>query len=555
MLLKNLITPTLLRKLAGPISYARGETYLAEGAVRTLDCTGDVASAIVQGTASYRVRIWTRADGLEFSCTCPFASDKGACCKHFVAVGLALAGMPSPPPTDSRDVWTELGNSLRGCDVDTLAQWLLDAARHDPQLRRTLMARFIPAVFDESALRELIDSSMDVPDYVSWGEADEVVQQLEDMFEDLLQARTAATAPRLVPLLEYAFERLDGILEQIDDSSGAAVDVLTRIGAAHLETCELAHADPEALAGRLFGLATHSVMDLWNFGPNAYATVLGDTGRQRYREIVRVAWENQAQGGRSSMAASIIDRFMLELADGDVDLIVDILSRDLGGVHRYRQIAEALRDAGRMEQAIGWARRALEAWPARLDRTLCNMLADYDLATGHGGQAIALRLRELEQSPTLEAYRALVVTAQAAGEWPACRERAWETIEGCARKADTAERTVHVAIALWEQDLDLAREHANAGECAPAQLHALAQALEPAWPDEAFEYYRRLVQHAMEFRRGAPNDLYAMAFEYVQCIATLLDGLDRAAERARYIAHLRTEYKRKRNFIKLLDTL
>jgi uncharacterized Zn finger protein len=561
MFLKNLISPALLRKMAGPASYARGEAYLAKGAVRKLDCTGEAANAIVQGNEPYRVLVWSHAGKLEFSCSCPFASDMGACCKHFVAVGLALAGAPMPEPAGAaqpagrHDAWTELGNYLRRRDVDTLAQWLLDAARNDPQLQRKLMGHIAPVAFDESALRKLIERSTDVPDYVSWDEANDVVAQLQERLEELLHARTVATAPRLVPLLEHAFERLDRVLELVDDRSGFAADVLTGLGEAHAETCELAGVDPETLAGRLFELAINSASDLWDFGPNDYAAALGEAGRQRYREILQAAWKAQGQNNRPTGTSSIIDRFMLELADGDVDMTVDILSRDLGGVHRYRRIAETLHGAGRIEQAIDWVRRGLEAWPDRLDRTLCNMLVEHDLAKGQGAQAIALRFRQLAQAPALEAYQALAATAQVAGEWPACRERAWETIADCIRKAGITGRTLHVAIALWERDIDLAREHANAGECAPDELHALAQALEPDWPDEAFEYYRRLVHHAMESGRGAPNDVYAEAFGNVQCIVRLLDRLDRAVERARYIAHLRIEYKRKRNFVKLLDTL
>ncbi len=572
MLLKELVTPAKLKQLAGPQSFARGEQYLARGAVRKLLCTGDVASATVQGTMPYQVRMWTRNDDLEFQCTCPFAMDMGAHCKHFVAVGLAMAGMPltepepepepepiaataTARPVRRGDAWGKLDAWLRGLDVDTLAGLLLDAARNDKDLKHTLMTLATPAAFDERTLQGLIDDSMDVPDFVGWDEADSLARRLDAMLEALLRTRTAATASALLPLLEYAFERLDRLMEQVDDSGGAVGDMLVRLGHEHAVTCAMARPDPDGLAERLFELATRPGMGLWDFGPEAYGAVLGEAGRRRYCQLVQAAWHALPGKGGTSTRASILGRMMMDLAGDDVDLKVAILSRDLDGVHRYRLIAEALQGAGRAGQAAEWARRGLKAYPDRLDDALCDLIVTFHLDAGQGEEAMALRFRQFEQWPSLAAYRALAAAAQAAGAWPVYRERAWRIITGHARTFDQGARTLHVAIALWERNLDLAREHAAAGPCAPDQLLALATALEPEWPDEAFEYYRRLVRHTMEFVYGNPNDIYAQAFVHVQRIAKLLERLDRPAERGAYLEYLRTEYRRKRNFMKLLDNL
>lgn len=561
MILKDIVTPAQLRKLAGPQSYERGEAYLARGAVRMLHCTGNEATAIVQGAAAYHVRIRANGKNMQYECDCPFALDTGEICKHLVAVGLALhdaSAVAAGTETNAvcRDPWAELDNYLRGLDTGTLADLLLDAARDDRQLRRKLMKMATPVAFDEQALRELIDETMDeVPEYVHWREAGDVALSMEEMLGELLRARTAATAPALVPVLEYAYERLDSIMEQVDDSDGGMGDVLTDIGKAHLETCELARLDPEALAARLFELATRPDMGLWDFGPNAYAAALGEAGLRRYREIVQAAWNALPSTGAESDDAYSISRLMLELAGNDVDLTVDILSRDLGGSHQYRRIAEALRDAGRMEQSVDWARRGLKAFPDRLESALCNMVVEHDLASGNGEQAVSLRLRQLEQSPSLAGYQALAATAQAAGAWPACRDQAWQVLDGGTGKTGGTDRTLQVAIALWENNLGLAMEHAQAGTCAPHQLLDLAIELEAQWPDEAFGTYRRLVRDALEPGRGYSNDAYATAAGHVERIARLLGGLGRAEECAGYLAYLRSEYKRKRNFMKLLDAL
>jgi uncharacterized Zn finger protein len=51
------------------------------------------------------------------------------------------------------------------------------------------------------------------------------------------------------------------------------------------------------------------------------------------------------------------------------------------------------------------------------------------------------------------------------------------------------------------------------------------------------------------------NDAYEEAVKLLQKIRELMGRLDRVTEFEDYLAALRVEYKRKRNFIKLLDTI
>ena len=51
------------------------------------------------------------------------------------------------------------------------------------------------------------------------------------------------------------------------------------------------------------------------------------------------------------------------------------------------------------------------------------------------------------------------------------------------------------------------------------------------------------------------NDAYEETVKLLQKIRELMGRLDRVTEFEDYLAALRVEYKRKRNFIKLLDTI
>lgn len=83
----KILTPELLRSLAGTMVYERGEVYRQRGQVLSWAEVEESVTAQVQGTQRYEVRLWLRAGQLQYSCTCLFAAE-GAFCKHLVAVGL-----------------------------------------------------------------------------------------------------------------------------------------------------------------------------------------------------------------------------------------------------------------------------------------------------------------------------------------------------------------------------------------------------------------------------------------------------------------------------------
>src|SRR5881227_3433001 len=78
----------MVRRLADPRSFERGQAYLSAGAVRSLAFDAGALSAIVGGTSDYQVRLELTPDGLDWSCSCPYG-ETGEFCKHCVATALA----------------------------------------------------------------------------------------------------------------------------------------------------------------------------------------------------------------------------------------------------------------------------------------------------------------------------------------------------------------------------------------------------------------------------------------------------------------------------------
>jgi uncharacterized Zn finger protein len=124
------ISKETIRALATSESFARGRSYLDDGAVSDLRRRGDRLTAEVEGSEfePYRVSIRLHGDGVaDAYCTCPY--DWGGYCKHIVAVLLKLA--------DAKTKIIErkpLGELLAGLDQARLIELLEKRAERDPEL-------------------------------------------------------------------------------------------------------------------------------------------------------------------------------------------------------------------------------------------------------------------------------------------------------------------------------------------------------------------------------------------------------------------------------------
>ena len=148
-MLRKLITRSALEELAGATAFRRGEEYFSSGAVARLHAKDEKVTAKVQGAEVYRVELRKAGDGeLDYGCTCPRAGD-GYFCKHCVAVGLAWLNdsvSESEPHAKSatnkrRDPWREIRNYLTTQKPATLIDLLVETARRDDRLFRSLLLK------------------------------------------------------------------------------------------------------------------------------------------------------------------------------------------------------------------------------------------------------------------------------------------------------------------------------------------------------------------------------------------------------------------------------
>jgi uncharacterized Zn finger protein len=530
--LRDACVPGRLRALAGEPSFQRGEEYARDGRVEGLTVRDDSVTATVRGSEPYRVALQlVPADGLGGSCTCP-VGETGAFCKHCVAVGLVAAR-----PTHAGDA--ALRAHLTSLPRAELVELVLAAVGRDPLLRDSLQLDMAAAAGDPAeALASAIDEAASVSDFIRWDEAWAHAERLDAVLDALQRRLASGHGSEVIELAEYFVTAVEAQLGEVDDSSGAVGSTIARAEALHLTACRQVSPEPVALADRLFELETSTE----SFGDAlaGYAHVLGEAGRARYAELAEVEWA-------SGTPSWTLSRLMERLAGDDVDRLVAIKARTVEHAWDYQEIATLLRDAGRLEDAIRWARRGVAA---HSDAQLREFVAECHLEAGRPEEALPQRAAQFREQPTLAAYTALHAQAEALGRWPEERAAAMAVLEAPTRGIWPRDRSMLVAVLLWEGDVALAWEQAHVGGCSRDLWRALARERAAERPRDAVDVYRRLLSATIDLRNDSGYD---GAVELLDELHALLAPHGREATHVALVAEIREVHRRKRNLIKRLD--
>lgn len=107
-----------------------------------------------------------------------------------------------------------------------------------------------------------------------------------------------------------------------------------------------------------------------------------------------------------------------------------------------------------------------------------------------------------------------------------------------------------VEILLWEGNVEDAWREAKEGGCSEGMWLELAERREEDHPEDSLAIYQERIEPLIN---QTNNKAYREAYKLLLKVRTLMRRLGRGAEFDEYVELLRLEYKRKRNFVKLLD--
>jgi len=540
-----------IKGAAGSKSFERGLDYL--GQVEDLEITDSEITATVYGSHRYRVSLAFGDEGLSADCTCPYGRE-GAFCKHCVAVAMSVLRLGQDLPQlieTTKAGRAELGSWLESLSKQELLaelQGLLDA---DPDLRRRFELRAACVNADAVKVRRVVRELIALPrqGYVEYGEAFDYASGVSEAAEAIAGLIEAGDAADAIGIAREAIGLVCDAFEYVDDSSGVIGEAACELLAAHLRACEAAPPDPVSLAGYLCELLLHND---YGIAPDLgdYADLLGDKGIAALRERVAAAY---AQNPENWQARTLMES--IAKAEGDVDTVVALYAADLddrGWSHL--RIAEELDEAGRGGEALGWAERGLRA-AAHPDGRLVDYLAGRYAAAGRDDDVLGLRRDRFAADRTLGNYQALRRAAATSGGWPRERDRALALLRGDARRWGGARRPwawkgpVLIDALLDDGDLDAAWEAAKDAASDDQRLR-LADASAATRPADALPVYLGAID-GLRSMTGDP--VYHKMAGLLLAARACHEALGTADKFRGYVAALRTDQKRKRNLMKILD--
>lgn len=539
-----------IRRAAGTKSFERGQGYLDD--VEDLEISGKEITASVYGSSKYRVRLTFGDEGLIADCTCPH-SREGFFCKHCVAAGLSVLEMGDDLPRrieatraqrQALDSWLE---SLSKKELLAELSGLLD---DDPELRQRFELRAALANADAEAVRRAVAELITLSrDYVGYNEAHDYaidVQRAAAAIDDLIGAGGAQDA---IEIACEAIGLLSEALAYADDSLGVIGEAACELLDVHLRACEAAPPEPVRLGNYLAGLL---LQDESGIAPDLgdYADLLGDQGLARVRECAAAAY---AEKPRDWRARHLMESLLK--TEGDVDALVALYAADLDDRGRnHVRIARELDEAGRGDEALGWAERGLRE-AEHPDQYLVDYLAGRYAAAGRDDDVLTLRRDRFHAERTLAGYQALRQTATDLGRWPAERDPALALLRQDASPpapgvAWIGSGAVLVDALLDDGDLDAAWAAAAESAATEDQWLRLANASAATRPAEALAVYLRAIK---PLQKLTGDKTYHQLASLLLAARACHEALGTTSEFRLYLARLRMDQKRKPNLMTILD--
>jgi uncharacterized Zn finger protein len=583
--LSEVLTLAEVQSLADTKTFARGKAYFHDGVVSRLDERDEAIRATVRGTHRYRVKLAVDDGELVYDCNCPVGDD-GVFCKHAVAVALswlensgeevfhAEESAPGKPRKKRKTYEEVVREYVATLDKEALRELLMDAVERDLTLRdKLLFAARAAGASDLPGMRAAVRQATRISRPLDWRESGAYGDGLMSLADMLRQRLSGPHAAHVVELSELAIAGAEKSLEQIDDSGGDVMPAILELASVHLDACKLTGPDPVKLAERLFRFQTEGRWDTFYNVLPAYAEPLGKNGLSRYRELVSEAWEAlpALAPGKEYRRSYDSPRMQLEQAmgalaelDGDVETLIRIRSKDLSSPYRFLLVAELCVRHGRPDEGLAWAERGIKESGRSFDQRLLDFCIDAYLRRSEFDKADAFAWRRFEVHPTAEAFPALMKVATATDRYDEIRERALRHLWALVREDESvaklkrsvwqrSTRTELVRIFLAAKEHDIAWDTFTGGPVATQLWPEMASVRGKTHPHDAIALYHRLLPVAAE--SGTRNARYDEAFEIVRAIGMLRAKLDERAEFTSELEEIRTAYRAKRNFIKLLAKL
>ena len=560
------LTEAQIKALATAQSWQKGQRYFRNGAIAHPVRQGQQIWADCMGTDIYRPQATLGTTGIETSsCSCPY--DWGGICKHQVALLLTYIHTPETfqeirPMRDllsdrSREDLLAMIEAMvqRHPDLMTIVDApqapalgeMPDLAKYRRQAERIFQGDEMHSM--AAGLEVLTDHGDRLRQSGDWLHAGDVYQLLlaianesygYTIFEIDYDGEVACVIQEMAAGLQDCLMQTDGL-----DSERRRRWVAALFEAV-LKDLELGGIDYGYPAGD--ALTHHTIAADWDWlEPRIHEELAklpqSRSGSWSQGYLVQLLATGVKHQGNKQQANDTILEFgtpeqqaYLHLDQGNFEAAVAIAQAHFSGLPGLvNQFADALLQAGETQRALTFVQAMAKA-DAR-GYAYQDWLARFYQNHGSPEQFVAAQVELLQTRFTLEGYQALQAKAVPLGQWETLRQALLTHLESQNRSAHLIE------IALWEHDWEMALYNLQQikGWNRAAQVEQVAQAMSRARPGTAIALYQELITTAIE-QRGRDN--YRRAAQYLGAVQPLFAAVDRAAEFAEYVEHLRSHHKR-----------
>ena len=549
-----------LLQAAGPKSFERGLEYVE--AVEELEFEGAEINAIVAGSYEYDVTIWRERGTLEGQCSCPW-SQEGNFCKHCVAVGLAvLARSATEGPEPGTAAQTPVGRADLEAWIDALSPEelrleLRALIRGDRGLRRRFELRAAQASQDVDQVRKVARQLLGrggLREQLEYEDAFDYARNVREVAEAINALVDKGNAEDALDIIREAMSDTRAAMEDAEnsDSDGTIAHALAQLLPIHLRVCLAIRPDPAELARHIaeHNLAVTQEFD-FAYDLKDYAELLGEAGTELVCDVYRAAYERNPKGWREKQLMEQLVR-----GTGDLDALVAFLAMDLDSRgYQHLRIAQELEAASRADEALRWAEDGLSTATGFIGTDLVEFVALRYGQVGRMDDLLALRRKRFRAEMTVSHYELLRETAERCGVWAEEREAAMALLhEDLAKQGPKAQYgmgPVLIDILVLEREYETAWELARESGSEPQRLK-LAALIRADKPAEAMAVYDRALA---PLRTQTGDDIYRREVELLQGIRACHAHLSTEPAFATYLSEFRKQQRRKRNLMRLLDSV
>jgi uncharacterized Zn finger protein len=547
-------------KLAGRGAFGRGVDYFDAGRVSDIESTERSTTAVVNGSQQYTVMLRHTHRHLEGACDCP-ASEGIEFCKHCVALALALqVRQTDASQVDKKSPNTKIRDYLSQQSRDSLVEELIDVAQRYPVLRESLLqkAEFSSEKLTFGQLKKLITRVTPARDLWSYREVGAYFQGLESTLDRIADIADRVEPQALLRTTEYGIQRLERVLESVDDSGGyrfGSQEILCQL---HINALRRLAWAPSRLAAYLVDLTLSDSWNPFSDSPGEYNEILNDASLAAFFAEIELRMDALPKlpvGAEFDQKNPYIrlSRFLESRAReaGDIDDLIRIKQRIATDARDYCEIARLFLDTHDTEAAAEWLNKAdgLAKHDHEYD---LGLWVDLHAARQDWGEAVRVQTTLFEKSSDYDDYRWLLELASRMDQDERVREevKTWLHEKLNSRGGGFGSRAFMLAQILrdegdWQGAFETLVEHTAHQDW----FEEAAAWFENARPDYACELYRLAIEAWIDRKNKTGYQAAADLLVRVKPIFAKLPD-DAFAE---LVTHLRETHKRKPNLMAALE--